>query len=660
MSTRAAPTKAFILAAGFGTRMRPLSFDTPKSVMPLWGRPLIHHTLDRLQSWGVRDVVVNLHHDPDAVVRCVLGWSAESMRVAFSFESEIRGTGGALVQAAWFFDTKPFWIVNADIVADVPPEPLLRALSADARSLAALWMDPSSGPRTVRVSDGLVRDFADAQPGSPGTFTFCGLHLVSPRLIDYLPAGPFSSVIDGYRAAMAAGWTVRAISVPGAAWADVGTPAQYLAAHELTLQRQIAGLAFHDVVDPGAQARVVRCLRRRAVHVTGFVALGQGVRVEPGAVLANSVLWSGAHVGHNATVTNAIVGTDATVRSAVHTLAVKSVHIHDPPFGAALKRLGWKATDTTAIPLDARGSDRTFTRLESDRQRVMLIRYGDIRPENAMYARHARFLARAGLAVPHVLLDMPREKLLVMQDLGDDSLLQVCGQSPHRTRTLYRRTIELMVALHTRGTAALKRDSVPLSEPFAAPLYRWEREYFAEHFLLGYMALPTAAVTPILRDLARLALVLQSTQNVLLHRDFQSSNVFLVRGRPYLIDFQGMRLGPATYDLASLLCDPYMSLGASLQDDLLAFYRTCAGEHSARLFWEAAVERLAQALGAYARLGAQPATRSFAGHIPAALRMMQHATEHIDGVPHLRRFLRSEVVVATTHARATKVLIPPL
>ena len=126
---------------------------------------------------------------------------------------------------------------------------------------------------------------------------------------------------------------------------------------------------------------------------------------------------------------------------------------------------------------------------------------------------------------------------------------------------------------------------------------------------------------------------------VLVHRDLQSSNILLFRGQPVFIDFQGMRLGPAAYDLASLLCDPYVMLSARLQERLLEYYLSRSGRRggSGESFWLAAVERLAQALGAYGRLSALPGLARFARHIPRALRMMARAMDHLAGLEHLRR-----------------------
>ena len=148
------------------------------------------------------------------------------------------------------------------------------------------------------------------------------------------------------------------------------------------------------------------------------------------------------------------------------------------------------------------------------------------------------------------------------------------------------------------------------------------------------------AIRRITRELAQVAGRLERAPRVLVHRDLQSSNVLIYRGAPHLIDFQGMRLGAAAYDLASLLCDPYSDLSSSVQQHLLAFYtRNGGGADLSDVFWWAAVQRLAQALGAFARLSTQSDMAHFADHIPATLRQMRRALDHLPGFPALRAWV---------------------
>ena len=603
------PRRAFVLAAGLGTRMRPLTTALPKPLLPFWGRPLLFSLLDRLQRWGVREVLINLHHQPDIIRTVVAAEGFRGLDITYSHEPVILGTGGALVRARAFLD-QPFWMVNADIAFDLDPVPLL-ARHARGRPLATCWLHGSRGPRTVEMQRGLITNFRSKRAATPGTYTFCGLQLLEPRILDFLPREEqFITIVDAYEAGRRAGEKIAGVDVPDAFWADLGTPAQYLRAH--------------------AEAR--------PVGRGPWRALGREVKIAAGATVENSVLWDGAQVARGAVVRDAIVGCDARVTGAVSGIALRIGDGLEPVEQALLKRAKWPAT-ALARPLGARGSARSFTRVQDAERSAILIHYSPERHENTLYALHARFLARCGFPVPRVLADDPRGCVTLLEDLGDASVLNTWrGAEPAAQRAGYRKVLDAVLTLHGKATRAAVQQRIELGPAFRPRLYRWEREYFAEHMLQKRLGLDAAKVAAVLRELCGIGRLLLRAPPVLVHRDLQSSNVILQGGRPYFIDFQGMRLGPAVYDLASLLADPYMELDEAVQVDLLDYYAQRAGDAAAihALFWPAVVQRLAQALGAFARLGAQRDTASFAQHIDPAWRMMARALAHLRGRPALR------------------------
>jgi aminoglycoside/choline kinase family phosphotransferase len=478
------------------------------------------------------------------------------------------------------------------------------------------------------MAQGTVRAFAASAPGTEGTYTFCGLHLVSPRLLERLPAGRASSVIDAYSRAMRQGETIAGVCVPGAFWADIGTPSGYLEAHR-ELQRR-----GHETCR--AQSR----LRRAGVTIRGFASAGRHVVVGNDVVLTDTVLMDGAVVASGTRLIDAVVGPNVRIAGIGTGIIIRADKADDPDVLGPLRALGWAPDRTSVSPLPPRGSDRTFTRLIRGKRRAMAVRYSAGRPENARYAANTRFLKRIGIPVPDILFESPRERWLLLQDLGDTCLRDlVAGASPGRIRQLYRKVLDPVAILHTRGTRNARRTALELEKPFGPALFRWEHTYFEEHFLRKRLSLPQRQRAAICRELAKVSRRLHREPAVLLHRDLQSDNVLMPGGRPFFIDFQGMRFGPAVYDLASLLCDPYVGLDATLQEDLLAYYAQKTGGDAGQLrevFWCAAVQRLVQALGAYARLGSRPDTARFAAYIRPGLDMLSRALEHIDKCLHLR------------------------
>lgn len=603
--------------------MAPLTHDLPKALLPFDGLPLLERTLQLLASWGVRDVLVNAHHHPEQVMGFVLERAAQPpanippLRLHLSYEPEILGTGGALAKAAWFLD-EPTWLVNADVVAELDPAPLLRHHRGKKRPLATLWMTEQAGPRTVRIDprDHRVLDFADPEPGSPGTATFCGLHLLDPRILKFLPDPPeFGSIITAYRAAQKAGHTISGLSLPNARWADVGTPEQYLDALFQDERRN----------PDNAVAAATACVHKKA-------------RCHRAAV------WPGATLSARACATKVIVGRNTRVDGPVERIAVPA---RLAVAATLLDKLPAWCADATAVCLDLRGSDRSFIRLQNGRgarHSAILMQHGEDRPENERFAAHARFLKRHGIDVPEILVDLPAQQTCLVENLGADELLA----KPSRTRL--ERAIDLTRALH----AVPVPTKLPLEPPFTPALFRWEADLFIDQFLTRHA--PAAMIKPatlsaLRAELGKLGrrLTRPSAGNprVLLHRDLQSTNILFHRGTAHLIDFQGMRLGPALYDLGSLIGDPYMDLEPTMQEHLLERYLMAWDEHQRpamrRRFPEATAQRLIQALGAYGRLGARSATRRFLRHIPAALRQLSRALENTEHLPVLQEITEKTV-----------------
>ncbi len=673
-SMNAVPKKAVVLAAGLGTRMRPLSHDLPKPLMPFHGRPSLERALLMLRDWGVEEVLVNLHAGAGDMLAWILANPVRGLRLSLSHEPAVLGTGGALVRARWFLDANPFWIVNADIACALDPAPLRAAFDAPG-VLASVWVHAGCGPRTVETDRGYVRDFRSATPGAPGTATFCGVHLADPEVLRFLPREErFGTIVSAYEAAIRAGRRIAAVEIPGSFWADLGTPRQVIEAHRATasiqhpipnthqptsnIQQPTAnsqrgrarvhgGLhrCTQDVssrpLDSGCWSLAVGCwllaVDRRAFPrpsslaplpftVRGFASVAPDAVIGRGAVLEDSIVWPGARVAPGARLCGAIVGRDAVARGTVRGPLVRAELVLAEGERAVLGRM--LGTDVSAEAFEPRGSDRTFLRLRGSLAGALLIRYGRERPENERYAGHARFLAGLGVRVPRILADNPAARFLVMEDLGDRTLADViAGAADRRIVTAYAAVVRAMARWHVAGAAAARRRRRGLEEPFGPVLFEREHRLFLDQFLAGRLHAPAPLAAAVARDLKTVASWLADAPPVLLHRDLQSSNVLWVRGAPAFIDFQGMRYGPAMYDLASLLCDPYVAIPPAVRERALAVYVAEVGARTARpdLFAAAAVQRLTQALGAYARLGAIRGAERFLRHIPPALALLAGA-----------------------------------
>jgi NDP-sugar pyrophosphorylase family protein len=224
--------RAMILAAGFGTRLRPLTDSLPKPLLPIAGRPLIVWNLLLLRRHAVTEVIINLHHLGHLIEQALGDGSQFGMTLAYSREPAILGTGGGLKQVEPFFGGEPFFVLNGDTLFDLD---LGGMADAHRRSRAVATMavredpDPDRwGALEVEASGRVARiSGRGRQPeGASCKRMFAGVHLMHPRLLASVPAGRESSVIDAYVRAIQDGETVAGYELSGY-WSDIGTPERY-------------------------------------------------------------------------------------------------------------------------------------------------------------------------------------------------------------------------------------------------------------------------------------------------------------------------------------------------------------------------------------------------------------------------------------------------
>ena len=228
------PRQGVILAAGLGTRLRPVTTTTPKALVPFFGRPLLDHSAMHLVRAGARRVAVNAHHHAEQVLRHVeevLGPTYPHVAWEVSLEPDLLGTGGALARLRGWLGTEPFYVVNADAVFAQPLE-LLGAAHGASGADATLMVsrDPAyAALRFVAADAGGRLEGIGCAPVAAGA-VFCGVHVAGPRLLATLPDGSSCVIGSGYRPMLTSGADLR-VFLTDAPWADTGTPEQYVDAH---------------------------------------------------------------------------------------------------------------------------------------------------------------------------------------------------------------------------------------------------------------------------------------------------------------------------------------------------------------------------------------------------------------------------------------------
>jgi mannose-1-phosphate guanylyltransferase len=309
--------QVMILAAGRSTRLGALGAVKPKPLVPICGYPAIAFGLAACARAGLRDVVINLHHHAEQIRAAVGDGSAFGVRVRYSMEDELLGTGGGIARARPLFRPGPLLVVNGKVVADLSLEAVIAAhRAAPGGTLATMVLRPdvSGGqfaPVTVdevaRVVGLRGRRGQVTAYGKTTNHMFTGVHVLEPHLLDRLPPGVSDVIADAYQPALEDGGRVQSMLMTGY-FEEHSTPVRYLAGNQALLRRP--GLVSCipgplTGVDPSAQIDGSASLRPPVRIAAGAiiearaivgpeVVLCAGARVAAEARVRRSVVWEGA------------------------------------------------------------------------------------------------------------------------------------------------------------------------------------------------------------------------------------------------------------------------------------------------------------------------------------------------------------------------------
>ena len=239
--------KAMVLAAGLGTRLRPLTDTRPKALVEVAGRTLLEITLARLRQAGVTGVIVNVHHHAEQVIAYIKSRDF-GMRVEISREDVLLDTGGGLKKAGRFFDDpQPFLVHNVDVISAIDLRRMV-AFHNEHRALATLAVQQREtsrqllfdelhlcGRRVRGRDDEIVRSCAH-----PRSLAFSGIHVISPRLLTLWQEDGVFSIIDTYLRLARAGEPIAPFSADGAYWRDLGTLESLQQAEQDVRAKQVA------------------------------------------------------------------------------------------------------------------------------------------------------------------------------------------------------------------------------------------------------------------------------------------------------------------------------------------------------------------------------------------------------------------------------------
>lgn len=228
--------KAMVLAAGLGTRLRPLTDDRPKALVEIDGRTLLEIALERLRTFGVTDVIVNVHHFADMIVEYLAARQNLGMHIEISREDVLLDTGGGLRKAAWFFledmDDEPFLLHNVDVLSNIDlarmvqfhnEHDALATLAVQERQSSRYLLFDEQGQLCGRRFEREDRTelARRAEPLRP--LAFCGIHVISPRLLEIMTEEGVFSTIETYLHLASRNEKIMAFRSDESYWRDLGT-----------------------------------------------------------------------------------------------------------------------------------------------------------------------------------------------------------------------------------------------------------------------------------------------------------------------------------------------------------------------------------------------------------------------------------------------------
>lgn len=328
--------KAVILVGGPGTRLQPLTFDTPKSVVPVMNRPFFEHTIAYLKQFGVEDIILTLNYLPDAIQSIFGDGTRYGVHLTYCLEEEPLGTAGAVKNTESNLDST-FIVLNGDIFTDMDLADML-ARHREKKAIASIslsWVDNPGAFGVVETDDdSRVKRFIEKPPPGEETTNWinAGTYILEPEVLEYIPVnthymferGLFPNLLDMGKAVY--GYPLRGY------WLDMGTPQKYFALNTDLLTAKTSSPLFPDFHNDSVSRDANVTIDNSAViippviigsgsyigpnvEIRGPAIIGRDCRIEKGASIDNTVLWDSVHVNAGAVLCNCVIGGDTGIDS---------------------------------------------------------------------------------------------------------------------------------------------------------------------------------------------------------------------------------------------------------------------------------------------------------------------------------------------------------
>ncbi|MDP9254704.1 MAG: sugar phosphate nucleotidyltransferase [Verrucomicrobiota bacterium] len=300
-------TQAFVLGAGLGTRLRPLTDDLPKPLVPIFQKRLITFAFDHLIDIGTRKFFVNTHHRPERFAEIFPESTYREERIEFRHEPSLLETAGGIANIADSLGHEPLLVYNGDILTDLPISRLIYT-HFRAGNVVTLALRSNAGPKHIAFEprSGRITDIRDQlASGAPEEFVFTGIYIVEPKFLDLLERGVKRSVIPVFLELIRRNEKLGGVVIDEGHWWDVGNREAYLQLH-----RELPKLSFPTYAGDNPEWKT--SIHRTAIvdptaQLRGCSVVGADCRVGADAILEDTILWPGAQIASRSQLYGCIV-----------------------------------------------------------------------------------------------------------------------------------------------------------------------------------------------------------------------------------------------------------------------------------------------------------------------------------------------------------------
>lgn len=603
---------AFILAAGFGERLRPITDYLPKPLIPVLGKPVLQTVLERVSKLPISNIGINLHHNKEVVKNWIVQSEFSKTTVLFP-EEPILGTGGALKNAEAFLQNCIFLVHNADIISDIDLEKIIEA-HLFSENLVTLAVHDYPEFNTLAIDEeGFLLGVGKKNillSQSVRWLAFTGIAVYSADFFKFLPPGA-SSVVNAWLKVMSAGHKIGTFDVTGCFWSDIGTPSSYARGIINTLRRCGETVFIH----PSSSG----C---KDAEIDGYVIIEKACSINKGAFLRNCIVLPGTTLhppftplsrrDEEGISENCILGPGFTI------------NLNDSELFGSTEIPG-------TVLIGTGGSDRKYYRVKRYDSSEVLMQCPAGDTELHRHIEYTRFFQKHSVLVPELKEVKPDSMSAIFEDLGDLSLYSwlKCMRDSEYVEHIYKKVLDMLISIHTGATAHVAECPILQSRLFDYEHLRWETDYFIERFVKDVRNIVFKNISALKNDFHRLASEVDSFPKTIIHRDFQSQNIMITKGTvPRLLDYQGARMGPPAYDLVSILWDPYYRLDDDLRVKLIDYYISQTEINPSfppfrETLLPCRLQRHMQAVGAYGFLSLKKGKSYFMKYMSEGLRLLK-------------------------------------